>query len=290
MQGMLQRLIGEDIAIVLDGAPDVGHVRADPRQIEQVILNLAVNARDAMPDGGTFTISLRNLDVDTAASAPGAALAPGRYVVLAVTDTGHGMDRATRERVFEPFFTTKAPDRGTGLGLATAYGVVQQSGGRIVVESEPGQGARFTIYLPRVDAPARPRTVAAEPARVSGGTETILVVEDEPALRAITRRMLAGAGYTVLEAGNGTEALALVAALSGPLDLLLTDVVLPGMSGRQLAERLTAVRPATRTLFMSGYTDDAILRHGVLEEPGRLVSKPFSPAGLRRRVRDALDA
>ena len=283
---MLGRMLGEDIELALLAAPLLGQVKADPGQIEQVVMNLVVNARDAMPGGGKLTIATSNVDLDDAYAREHLGVEPGRYVMLSVSDTGVGMDKATQARLFEPFFTTKGPGRGTGLGLSTVFGIIKQSHGSIWVYSELGQGTTFKIYLPRVDAAAdRPLVVPA----VVGGTETILLVEDEPQVRAVVRRTLERGGYAVIVAQDPNEAVR-VAEAAGPIDLLLTDVVMPYMNGRELAERVRSRRPGVRVLFTSGYTDDAILRHGVLDEGVPFLQKPITPASLMRSVRETLDA
>ncbi len=286
MQSMLRRLIGEHVELAFALPDALGYVKADPSQIEQVILNLAVNAQDAMPDGGTLSIETGGVYFDVSDAIRHLAPRPGPYLMLSISDTGVGMDEATRERIFEPFFTTKEPGKGTGLGLSTVYGIVQQSEGGLFVYSEPGQGTTVKVYLPRVDQSP------AEPARAAGGegsgNETILLVEDEPALRALTRRMLSSAGYTVLEAGSGDEALAVLARHEGTVHLMFTDVVMPGMNGRDLARRVAEIRPAVKVLYASGYTDDAIFRHGVLDDGSRFISKPFAPGELRRKIREIL--
>ncbi|MHB1862863.1 MAG: PAS domain S-box protein [Gemmatimonadaceae bacterium] len=289
MRGMLQRLIGEDIEIVVVTAAELGNVRADPGQMEQVIVNLVVNARDAMPTGGRLAIETQNVDLDASFAAMRPSVRPGRHVMLAVSDTGVGMDQATLDRVFEPFFTTKERGKGTGLGLSTVYGIVKQNGGSIWVYSEPGAGTAFKIYLPRVDEVAEPVRPVAQVGRV-GGAETILVVEDELALRQLAERVLKAAGYSVLTAENGDVALSVLAHHDGPVHLMVTDVVLPGISGRDLAQRVAVAHPAVRVLYTSGYTDDTMLRHGIIESTTRFVAKPYSVAQLRQAVRDALDA
>ncbi len=289
MDRLLRRLIGEDVDLVTAPAPDLGAVRADRGQIEQVIVNLALNARDAMPQGGKLTIATANaqLGPDYAETHPGAT--PGPYVMLAVSDTGAGMDRDTIAHLFEPFFTTKEVGKGTGLGLATVYGIVKQSEGYVAVYSEPGQGTSFKIYLPRVAADAAvtaPPAPVAEPPR---GTETVLVVEDEEAVRSLSRRALEAAGYTVLAAAAGPDALRLVERYGGPIHLLLTDVVMPGMSGRELAQQLGQRRPGLRVLYMSGYPGDAMVHRGALEPGTAFLQKPFLPEDLTRKVREVLE-
>ena len=289
LQKILRRVLGEDVDLATTPGRDLGAVRADVGQLEQVLMNLAVNARDAMPTGGKLTIETDNVEHDPAFARGKGAAAVRQFVMLAVTDTGVGMDEATKARVFEPFFTTKAPGKGTGLGLATVYGIVQQSGGFIWVYSEPGHGTTFKIYLPRVDAPAESAVVAAV-GPVARGTETVLLAEDSAAVRAVARQVLERQGYTVLEAPDGELALHLAQRHAGPIHLLLTDVVMPGMSGRQLADRLVPARPDMKVLYASGYTDDSVVRHGVLEEGTPYLQKPFTPESLARKVRDVLDS
>jgi PAS domain S-box-containing protein len=290
VERMLRRLIGENIELRTTLARDLGAVRADPSQLEQVILNLAVNARDAMPQGGKLTIETAHADLDED-YAPATA-GTGRHVLLAVSDTGTGMDEATRAHLFEPFYTTKEIGRGTGLGLATVYGVVKQSGGHIWVYSEPGHGSTFKIYLPTVAESPEPVVTAEQLAvrEAAGGTETILLVEDEQIVRSLARRVLIQQGYTVLDAPAGPEALALSDAHTGEIHLLLTDVVMPGIGGRELARRFAARRPDAGVLYLSGYSDDAILRHGLLDPGTFFLQKPFTPQALTHKVREVLDA
>lgn len=287
---MLRRLIGEDIELVTRLAPDLGQVKADTGQLEQVILNLAVNARDAMPQGGTLTIRTANVDLTEKYARQPAEVEPGPYVLLAMSDTGIGMDTVTQARIFEPFFTTKAPGQGTGLGLATVYGIVKQSGGTIGVTSEPGHGTTFKIYLPRVDRIMQALKPEANlPATMPAGTETVLLAEDEELVRALTRQVLEMNGYTVLEASHGGEALLLAEQHPEPIDLLLTDVIMPHMSGNDLAKRLAALHPGMKVLYISGYTDQAIAHYGVLAPDLFFLQKPFSPQTLARKVREVLD-
>ncbi len=286
---MLARLIGEHIRFVTKLDPGLGNVRADPGQLEQVIVNLAVNARDAMPDGGTLTVRTENADVDAASSRRHFGIAPGRYVAMIVSDSGVGIDAETQKRIFEPFFTTKETPRGTGLGLATVYGVVSQSGGQIFVDSAPGRGATFAVYLPRVEEPVAP-TGAAPAGALHRGSETILLVEDEEAVRGLTRRCLEATGYTVLQAASAEEALDVASRFDGRLDLLLTDVIMPGVSGPELSTRLLERRPGTRVLYVSGYTDAAMASHVALDGGASFLPKPFTPETLARKVREILDA
>jgi len=288
VEKMLRRVIGEDVDLATALDPDVGSVKADVGQLEQVLMNLAVNARDAMPTGGKLTIEITNAEHDPDYAREQEAEAVRRFVMLAVSDTGIGMDEATKARIFEPFFTTKEPGKGTGLGLATVYGIVKQSGGFIWVYSELGRGTTFKIYLPRVDAAAE-GVAATTRSDLPRGTETVLLVEDAAAVRAVTRHVLERQGYAVLEASHGAAALELAANHAGPIHLLLTDVIMPGLSGRQVADRLTALRPDTQVLYASGYTDDAVVRHGVLESGIAYLQKPFTTESLARKVREVLD-
>jgi PAS domain S-box-containing protein len=286
---LLKRLLGEDIGVVTALQPALGTIRADPGQLEQVIMNLAVNARDAMPDGGKLTIETANIELDDAYILDHPLARPGPYVMLAVTDTGVGMDEQTQARIFEPFFTTKEMGKGTGLGLATVYGIVKQSGGFIWVYSEPGHGTTFKVYLPRVEELQEPLATPGPP-RVMGGVETILLAEDADAVRAVARQVLARLGYTVLEASDGMSALRLAETHRGPIHLLLTDVVMPEIGGRMLAEQLRGQRPGLKVLYSSGYTADAVVRHGMLGPGIAFLQKPFTPEVLARKVRDVLDS
>jgi two-component system, cell cycle sensor histidine kinase and response regulator CckA len=287
---MLRRLIGEDVELQTSSAPDLWLVKADRSQIEQVIMNLAVNARDAMPEGGRVTIETANVELDGALSHPPAMLAPGKYVMLAVTDNGCGMDEKTQAHIFEPFFTTKEKGKGTGLGLATVYGIVKQSGGYIWVYSEPGHGTTFKVYLPRIEEESRKggRDLVVAPRALPRGSEVVLLVEDEKGVRELAREYLEMSGYTVLEAEDGHTALELAAMHAGPIHLLMTDVVMPGISGRELADRVLHIRPAIKVLYMSGYTDQAVVRHGILDSDAVLLQKPFSLATLAAKLRDVL--
>ncbi len=287
-QKMLGRLLGEDIDLCIAPAPDLGMVKADPGQIEQVIMNLAVNARDAMPEGGKLTIETGNVDLDEEYAAQHADATPGPHVMLAVSDTGCGMDAATSKKVFEPFFTTKGLDEGTGLGLATVYGIVRQSGGTIHVYSEPGEGTAFKVYLPRIDEAPEVKK-PSRPTDTRGAGETILAVEDEETLRGLLVRILERAGYNLLLAANGNEALEVCENHEGTIDLLLTDVVMPEMGGRQLADRLAQTRAEIKVLYMSGYTHDAIAHKGVLASGTQFIQKPFNPNALLAKIREVLE-
>jgi two-component system cell cycle sensor histidine kinase/response regulator CckA len=288
MDRMLRRVIGEHIELETVLSPGLGPVKADAGQLEQVIMNLAVNARDAMPEGGKLYIRTGNVDVPRS-SRLHADVRPGSYVRLTVADTGKGMDAEIMIHLFEPFYTSKATGKGTGLGLSTVYGIVKQSGGEIVVESEPGSGATFHMYLPRVSGVTDPAHPPQARPLVRSGTETILLVEDEPGVRQLVREMLHRLGYTILEAGGGAEALRIFAQHERTIDLLLTDVIMPHMSGRDLAERLRTVRPDLKVLYISGYTDDMLAHHGVLEPNVFLLPKPFAPDELAKKLREVLD-
>jgi CheY-like chemotaxis protein len=285
---MLRRVLGEDVELRLGLADDAGNVRADPGQLQQVIMNLVVNARDAMPTGGKLSIDTANADLTEQYAELHQLVIPGRYVMLAVADTGNGMGPETKAKMFEPFFTTKERGKGTGLGLSTVYGIVKQSGGYIWVYSQPNRGTTFKIYLPRVDAPAE-RAAPPREVRTLAGTETILLAEDDEMLRPLAKGVLEKLGYTVLDAENAARALALAGAHAGPIALLVSDVVMPGGSGRELARQLARSRPDTRVLYISGYTDDAIVHHGMLEPGLAFLQKPFTPDALARKVRDVLD-
>lgn len=286
---MLQRIIGEDVILTTSLAGSLHPVEVDRSQIEQTLLNLAVNARDAMPRGGRLTIETANVLLDEEYARTHIEVAPGPYVLLAVSDNGCGMDAATRARMFEPFFTTKAPGKGTGLGLAMVFGIVKQSGGHVNVYSEPQRGTTFKIYLPaashatEIVADDKPRPLHVR------GSETILVVEDEDMVRELAARILRLQGYTVLEAANGRLALETCKRYSGTIHLVLTDVVMPEMSGRLLAEELHAFDPRIKVAFMSGYTDDAVIRHGILDSASNFLQKPLTPTPLITKIREILD-
>ena len=291
IQQLLQRLIGEDTELIILPTPALGHVKADPGQIEQVLMNLALNARDAMPKGGKVTIRTANVMIDETFARRHLIAPPGPYIMLSVTDTGSGMDEETQAHIFEPFFTTKEQGKGTGLGLATVYGIVKQSGGSIFVYSEPGKGATCQIYLPRVDEAVTVVESVHATIDPPHGSETILLVEDEEPVRELVRKVLERNGYRILEARHGDEAIKICAQHNGgEISLLVTDVVMPRMSGREVAERVQASHPKMKVLYLSGYTDDAVVRHGVLQSMTAFLQKPFTPDALAHKVREVLDS
>jgi len=289
LTGMLRRLIGEDIDLRLALRPDLGRVSADPGQIEQVLMYLVVNARDAMPHGGTLTIQTSNVDLDDQFQERHLTLKPGQYVLLAVTDTGHGMDEATQSRLFEPFFTTKTAGKGTGLGLSTVFGIVKQSGGGLSVYSEPSRGTTMQVFLPRIDQPVM---IEAEEAKKSlgRGVETILVVEDDEMVRTLVGETLSGMGYKLMDAADPVQAKRIAEQFPGEIQLLITDVVMPKLSGRELAQQLVQRRPNLKVLFMSGYTDTAVTNTEFAGREVAFLPKPFTPATLAQKVRDVLEA
>jgi CheY-like chemotaxis protein len=286
---MLVRIIGEDVALHTRLDPQLDPVKVDPGQFEQVLVNLAVNARDAMPGGGQMVIETTNVEIGDPYGALHPDLSPGRYVLLAVTDTGHGMPDEVKERLFEPFFTTKPKGRGTGLGLATIFGTVKQAGGSIEVDSEMGHGTRFQIFLPAAGAREEVLPPRQSVPELAQGHETVLLVEDEVSVREFAVAVLRRLGYRVLAACNGADALRQVGQHAEPIDLLMTDVVMPGMNGRELAERLTTSHSQLKVLFTSGYTEDIIDQHGVLEEKLHFIAKPYSLAALATKLREVLD-
>ena len=290
LEKMLRRLIGENVELRTALGAGLGSVRADPGQVEQIIMNLAINARDAMPQGGKLTVETKNVHLDEDYAKNHVAVTPGPYVMLAVSDTGAGMSEQTQKQIFEPFFTTKEAGKGTGLGLSTVYGIVKQSGGSIWVYSEVGRGTTFKIYLPRVDEGAEEYKRGAGTEETLQGAETILLAEDEEMVRKLARQVLEMYGYRVLEAANGGAALLICERHNEPIHLLITDVIMPEMSGRELADRLAQLRPAMKVLYMSGYTDDAIVHQGVLDEEANFIQKPFPTDALARKVREVLDA
>lgn len=288
MEKMLRRLIGEDIDIIITGDSTPARVKADPSQMEQILMNLAVNARDAMPQGGRLLIQTTNADLDETYSRQHAGFKPGRYVTLSFSDTGDGMDKETQARIFEPFFTTKEPGKGTGLGLSTVYGIVKQNGGYISVYSEPGQGSTFKIHLPQAEGTAQSTKTVETSEILPRGSETILLVEDEEALRTLARNCLESHGYCVLEAADGKAAMARAGEHTGPIQLLLTDVIMPGMNGRDLANRMTALHAEMKVIYMSGYSNDLIAQYGVLDPETLLLEKPFTLRALLTKVHQAL--
>jgi two-component system, cell cycle sensor histidine kinase and response regulator CckA len=287
MEILLRRLIGANIELKISLDPSLGTIKADPGQIEQILLNLAVNARDAMPDGGRLTIEASNVEIDESYREQHPTAVLGRYVMLAVTDTGCGMDRETQLRIFEPFFTTKELGKGTGLGLATVYGIVKQGGGYIWVYSEIAQGSVFKVYLPRLE-PSAGLPKREEEQEASNGGEIILLAEDSDPLREMAREYLESVGYTVIEAVSGKDALQRAKEFEGTIHVLLTDVVMPEMNGPELAKELTLLRPAIKVIFTSGYTDDAIARQGILDSTVAFVQKPYRPKALARKIREVL--
>jgi CheY-like chemotaxis protein len=292
MSRMVHRLIGEDIELVAEHGDGLGSVKADPGQIQQVIMNLAVNARDAMPGGGKLTILTENVTIETQQDeGPLADVEPGDYVRLTLSDTGTGMSEAVRTQVFEPFFTTKEKGKGTGLGLSTVYGIVHQSGGHIAVETALGEGTKFLVYLPRVEGEAEASDSAEATTHESTtGTETILLVEDDETVRELASEILELSGYTIIEACNGIEALTIYEQKSDDIDMLVTDVVMPLMGGKELAEKLAEIAPGLRVLFLSGYTSTAIVQQGILDVDTNFLQKPFTPVDLAGKVRSLLDS
>ncbi|MGZ8848228.1 MAG: PAS domain S-box protein, partial [Pyrinomonadaceae bacterium] len=289
MNKMLRRLIGENIVLTAKLDPTVKKIQADPGQIEQVLRNLVVNARDAMPQGGNLTIETLKVELDAAFASRRLGIKPGNYVMLAVSDTGTGMDEETKARIFDPFFTTKEKGKGTGLGLSTVHGIVNQSGGNIWVYSEPNRGTTFKVYLPEIESSGAVKEKTKAETAIPTGSETILLVEDEDVVRSLTREILESTGYEVIEASRGEEAIRLCTKNNCSIDLLLTDVVMPTMSGREVADRLVKIKSDLRVLFMSGYTDEAIVHQGVLDSNIEFIQKPFTPAALARKVRAVLD-
>jgi CheY-like chemotaxis protein len=287
MERLLRPLIGETVELSTALAPDAAHTRADAGQLEQVLMNLVVNAKDAMPGGGKLSIQTENLIVDENHRRGQTFIRPGHYVLLTVRDTGIGMDKETQSRIFEPFFTTKEKGKGTGLGLSTVYGIVKQSAGYVMVQSEEGVGTAFHIYLPRVEGVAE-RHSAPAPHAAAGGTETVLLVEDEAPVRELVRDTLTAKGYRVVEAENGEAGLAAAARHKGNIHLVITDVVMPGIGGRELVRQLAQTRPETKVLYLSGYTEDAIISDGTIEKGAAFLQKPFTLQNLSRKVRDVL--
>jgi signal transduction histidine kinase/CheY-like chemotaxis protein len=285
---MLQRLIGEDIDLRLVLPSELGRVNADPGQVEQVLMNLVVNARDAMPQGGVLTVETKNIVLDDSYVGRHISAKPGQYILLAVSDTGAGMDQATQARLFEPFFTTKGTGKGTGLGLSTVFGIVKQSGGSVEVYSEPGRGTSVKVYLPRIDQPVSLDT-EAEQLRVQRGSETILLVEDDEMVRTLVRETLQREGYRILDAPGPIDAKRIADQHKGVIQLMITDVVMPKISGRDLADQLLKRRPDMKVLYMSGYTDNAVLNNGILSKEVAFLQKPFTPATLTHKVREVLE-
>jgi two-component system cell cycle sensor histidine kinase/response regulator CckA len=288
IERLLRPLIGENIELVTRLAGDLGRTRADAGQIEQVIMNLVVNSKDAMPNGGKITILTANETLDDDLQRECSYIQPGPYVMLSIEDNGHGMDKETQSRIFEPFFTTKEKGKGTGLGLSTVYGIIKQSGGYVLAQSEVGRGTTFRIYLPRVEESAENASVTRASQPATGGSETVLLVEDEESVRQLVRETLEAKGYKVLEADHGAAALQIASDYHGPIDMLITDVVMPGMSGRELSEQLSASDPDMKILYLSGYHEDAVVHQGVLEPGTSFLQKPFTLQALARKVREVL--
>lgn len=289
MEKMLRRMIGEDIQLITTPGSEPALIEADPGQIKQVVMNLVINARDAMPRGGRITMTISNVHLEEAHDHRHLEREPGPYVVLAISDTGEGMDPVTQARIFEPFFTTRKRHKGTGLGLSSVHGIVKQSGGFICVSSEPGLGSTFKIFLPKVEQPENEMVLKGQSAKSPQGSETILIVEDNAVVRRVVKKILINLGYQVLEAADSDEALGICAEYSGPIHLLFTDVIMPGMNGRDLAERWVARRPNTKIIFTSGYTEDTIAHQGALEEGIHFMQKPYRPDLLARKIREVLD-
>jgi len=285
---MLRRLIGEDIEVKVNLSESLWAIEADAGQMVQVMMNLCVNARDAMPQGGDLTLTTRNVTVEAGDQSINAYITPGDYVMLSISDTGEGMSKEVQEHAFEPFFTTKGLGKGTGLGLSTVYGIVKQSNGYVWCDSEAGQSTTFTIYLPRVKQSFASAGLPHSD-QVQNGTETLLIVEDEEALRASVCEFLRSLGYNILEAESGQQALSVASMHDGPIDVLVTDVVMPKMSGRQLSQMLVSIRPSLKTIYMSGYTDDAVVRHGIRDAAVAFLQKPFSLVTLARKVREVIE-
>jgi CheY-like chemotaxis protein len=282
----LRPLIGENVQFITSLSSDAAHIRADAGQLEQVLMNLVVNAKDAMSNGGALTIQTEKIVVDESHRRGPTFIRPGHYVMLSVTDTGMGMDKETQSRIFEPFFTTKEKGKGTGLGLSTVYGIVKQSGGYVMVQSEINRGTTFQIYLPRVEGVAEKHPVPVAPTAL-GGSETVLLVEDEESVRQLVRETLAARGYRVMEASNGEGGISAAAQYNGKIDLVITDVVMPGMGGRELVRHLAQTCPETKVLYLSGYTEDAIIGEG-MESGAAFLQKPFTLQSLARKVREVL--
>jgi signal transduction histidine kinase/FixJ family two-component response regulator len=290
MNKMLKRLIGENIDLVAKLNPALKQIKADPGQVEQVLVNLVVNARDAMPRGGTLTIETANAQLDGAYASKHIGVIPGSYIMLVVSDTGSGMDQETQARMFEPFFTTKEKGKGTGLGLSTVYGIVRQSGGNVWVYSEPNRGTSFKIFLPQIEAEVGVDGDSVLVSAAARGSETVLLVEDEDTVRNLAAEILKDRGYQVLEANGGEEAIGLCRKHKEPIHLLITDVVMPKMSGKDVAQQLQLIHPETKVLFMSGYTDEAIVHHGIVDADIAFIQKPFSEDALALKIRDVLDS